>query len=324
MARDQPSNGAPQGMRHEPIVKTLPNSAIKLAKKKLPPRHRSGSPYLLPRETGHIAFNQRVLAQAQDTRVPLLERLRYLCIVSSNLDEFFETRVAELKERIKLGEEVARPGEETSAVTFGAVATQAHAIVNEQYRLLNREILPALADEGVRFLTEADWTPAQRDWLRNYFQREMMPLLTPIGLDPAHPFPRVLNKSLNFALELEGRDAFGRNSGTAIVQAPRLLPRIIHLPREVSGRRYDMVLLTSILQAFVDALFQGMKVLGCYSFRVTRNSDLFLDDEEVKDMRAAIQGELPQRHFGDWVRLEVSENTPLGMERFLLAQFGLK
>jgi polyphosphate kinase len=219
---------------------------------------------------------------------------------------------------------VARPGEDPPADTFSAVTTQAHAMVAEQYRLLNQDILPGLADEGVRFLSEAEWSPAQRDWLRNYFQREMMPLLTPIGLDPAHPFPRVLNKSLNFALELEGRDAFGRNSGTAIVQAPRLLPRVIQLPRQATPRQYDFVLLTSILQAFVDALFQGMKVLGCYAFRVTRNSDLFLDEEEVKDMRVAIQGELPQRHFGDSVRLEVAENCPAGMESFLLGQVGLE
>jgi len=289
-----------------------------------PQRSRQTPLPLLSREPSLLAFNQRVLAQAQDARTPLLERLRFLCIVSSNLDEFFEIRIAELKERIKMGDDVARSGEDAPTDAYTAVTTQAHIMVAEQYRLLNREILPALADEGVRFLSETEWTPAQREWLHNYFQREMMPLLTPIGLDPAHPFPRVLNKSLNFALELEGRDAFGRNSGTAIVQAPRLLPRVVQLPAEVAVRKYDFVLLTSILQAFVDALFQGMKVLGCYAFRVTRNSDLFLDEEEVKDMRVAIQGELPQRHFGDSVRLEVAENCPAGMESFLLGQFGLE
>jgi len=302
-----------------------PEALIKRPKQLPQPQRSRQTPLpLLSREPSVLAFNQRVLAQAQDARTPLLERLRFLCIVSSNLDEFFEIRIAELKERIKMGDDVARPGEDAPADTYTAVTTQAHTMVAEQYRLLNREILPALADEGVRFLSETEWTPAQREWLHNYFQREMMPLLTPIGLDPAHPFPRVLNKSLNFALELEGRDAFGRNSGTAIVQAPRLLPRVVRLAPEVAVRKYDFVLLTSILQAFVDALFQGMKVLGCYAFRVTRNSDLFLDEEEVKDMRVAIQGELPQRHFGDSVRLEVAENCPAGMESFLLGQFGLE
>ena len=271
-----------------------------------------------------LAFNQRVLAQAQDARVPLLERLRYLTIVSSNLDEFFEIRVAELKERIKLGDEVARKGEDTPTVTYAAVSERVQTMVGEQYRLLNQEIFPSLADHGVRFLLEELWTPAQREWLHNYFLREMAPLLTPIGLDPAHPFPRVLNKSLNFALQLEGRDAFGRNSGIAIVQAPRLLPRVIQLPKGVAKGKHDFVLLSAVLQAFVDALFQGMKVLGCYSFRVTRNSDLFLDEEEVKDMRAAIQGELPQRHFGDTVRLEVAKTCPPDLVAFLLSQFGLE
>ena len=277
----------------------------------------------MSRELSLIAFNQRVLAQAQDVHVPLLERLRYLTIVSSNLDEFFEIRVAELKERIKLGGDVAHPGEVAPDAAFAEVSTRVQALVAQQYGLLNQVIFPSLAEHGVRFLLEEAWTAAQREWLHNYFLRELMPLLTPIGLDPAHPFPRVLNKSLNFALQLEGRDAFGRNSGIAIVQAPRLLPRVIQLPKGVARGKYDFVLLSAVLQAFVDALFQGMTVKGCYSFRVTRNSDLFLDEEEVKDMRAAIQGELPQRHFGDTVRLEVAKTCPTDLVTFLLSQFGL-
>ena len=277
----------------------------------------------LARETGLLAFNRRVLAQAQDKDAPLLERLRFLCIVSSNMDEFFEIRVAELKERIKMGDEVGRDGAKSASELFAAVSSEAHAIVNEQYRVLNEELLPELASEKVRFLQEKDWSPQQHKWLQDYFQREMVPLLTPIGLDPAHPFPRVLNKSLNIAVALEGRDAFGRSSGTAIVQAPRLLPRVIRLPEKVSGRAYHFVLLTSVLQAFLGALFQGMTVLGAYPFRVTRNSDLFLDDEEIKNLRTALQGELPQRHFGDTVRLEIATGCPRNMEHFLLQQFDL-
>jgi len=280
-------------------------------------------PHFIAREVAVLAFNRRVLAQAEDRRVPVLERLRFLCILSANLDEFFEIRVAELKERIRLGNEIEIPGETPPAEVFRLVGERAHALVVDQYRLLNGEILPALADEGVRFLAEPDWTAKQRSWLHDYFLREMMPLLTPIGLDPAHPFPRVLNKSLNLAVQLEGRDAFGRNSGTAIVQAPRALPRVIQLPRTVAGEGHLFVLLTSILQGFVQALFQGMTVRGSYPFRVTRNSDLFLDEEEVKNLRTALAGELPHRHFGDLVRLEVADDMPAELEQLLLEQFQL-
>ncbi len=280
-------------------------------------------PHFLAREVAVLEFNRRVLAQAEDRRVPVLERLRFLCILSANLDEFFEIRVAELKERIRLGNEVEIPGETPPGEVFPLVSERAHALVADQYRLLNSEIFPALADDGVRFLAEQDWTPKQRSWLHDYFLKEMMPLLTPIGLDPSHPFPRVLNKSLNFAVQLEGRDAFGRNSGTAIVQAPRALPRVIQLPKGINGAGHSFVLLTSILQAFVEALFQGMAVRGSYPFRVTRNSDLFLDEEEVKNLRTALMGELPQRHFGDSVRMEVADNMPAELEQFLLEQFQL-
>ncbi len=280
--------------------------------------------HFLNRELGLLAFNRRVLAQAEDRRVPMLERLRFLCILSSNLDEFFEIRVAELKERIKLGNGMDRSGDGAASEIFPAVSEQVHTMVAEQYRLFNQEILPGLADEGVRFLIESGWTRDQRRWLHDYFVREMMPLITPIGLDPAHPFPRVLNKSLNLAIQLEGRDAFGRNSGRAIVQAPRLLPRVIQLPAQLTGASgYPFVLLTSVLQAFVSELFQGMIVNGAYPFRVTRNSDLFVDEEEIKDLRAALAGELPQRHFGDSVRLEVAASCTPEMAEFLLQQFDL-
>ena len=285
---------------------------------------RQTEPLFLNRELSLLAFNRRVLAQAEDRRTPLLERLRFLCIVSSNMDEFFEIRVAELKERIKLGGDMDHRGEGTATDTFQIVSERAHIIVNEQYRLLNEEILPGLEEEGVRFLHESDWTPEQRRWLQEYFVREMMPLLTPIGLDPAHPFPRVLNKSLNLAVQLEGRDAFGRSSGRAIVQAPRLLPRVMLVPPQLTGgAKHQFVQLSSVLTAFASALFQGMVVNGAYQFRLTRNSDLFVDEEEIQNLRIALAGELPQRHFGDSVRLEVSESCPEEMAQFLLRQFDL-
>ena len=278
----------------------------------------------LNRELGFLAFNRRVLAQAADESVPLLERLRFITIVSSNLDEFFEIRVAGLKEQIKLG--LPEPGPDGTAPgdVFAAVGREAHTLVTGQYQLLNHTVLPALAAQGIRFPKREEWTPAQRQWIRDYFFRELLPVLTPIGLDPAHPFPRVFNKSLNFAVELDGRDAFGRSSGAAIVQAPRALPRLIRLPQAIAGdAEYAFVFLSSILHAHMDELFAGMKVQGCYQFRVTRNSDLFVEEEEIKNLHTALQGELFHRHFGDAVRLEVADNCSQRMVEFLLQQFGL-
>jgi polyphosphate kinase len=277
----------------------------------------------LNRELGILAFNRRVLAQARNPRTPLLERLRYLCIVSSNLDEFFEIRVAGLKEQVKLNSVVATTDGLTARAAYRLISDEAHALVEDQYALFNDELLPKLAAEGIQFIRRSHWSAAQLEWIRGYFFREVMPVLTPIGLDPSHPFPRVLNKSLNFAVELEGKDAFGRSSGAAIVQAPRVLPRVIRLPQELCDCEYGFVLFSSVLHAFVGELFAGMNVLGCYQFRVTRNSDLFVDEEEVKNLRAKIQGELPQRHFGDGVRLEVADNCSTVMAEFLLAQFNL-
>ncbi len=279
--------------------------------------------FYLNRELGLLSFNRRVLAQAENRAHPLLERLRFLCIVSSNLDEFFEVRVAGLQAEIEAGSAPIYPDQMRADQVYRQVAREAHELVARQYQLLNEEVLPGLEQAGVRFLRRSGFTPQQADWIKGYFRREVMPVLTPIGLDPAHPFPRVLNKSLNFAVELEGKDAFGRNSGIAIVQAPRVLPRVIRLPQEVAGVEYDFVFLSSILHEHVGELFTGMKVLGCYQFRLTRNSDLFVDEEEVKDLRTALRGELPHRHFGDEVRLEVTDNCSQHISNFLLRQFML-
>src|SRR5436305_4026536 len=246
-------------------------------KKGVAPKHD----HFLNRELQTLEFNRRVLAQAEDRGVPLLERLKFLCIVSSNLDEFFEIRVSGLKEQIKMGAAASGPDGLTPLQVFRQVAARAQGIVDQQYRLLNEEILPALAKEGIRFLRRSEWTPSQQEWIRDYFFREMMPLLTPIGLDPAHPFPRVFNKSLNFAVELEGRDAFGRDSRAAIVQAPRILPRVIRLPKGVAQGPTDFAFLTSILHQHVGVLFAGMNLLGSYHVRVTRNPDLILHEEEA-------------------------------------------
>ena len=278
----------------------------------------------LNRELGQLAFNRRVLAQAADPGTPLLERLRFLCIVSSNLDEFFEIRVAGLHAEIEAKAAASGPDGTPPPEVFRLVARDAHALVDEQYRLFNEQVVPGLANEGIRFLQPADLNEAQARWIEAYFRRSVMPVLTPIGLDPSHPFPRVLNKSLNFAVELDGEDAYGRESGTAIVQAPRVLPRVIRLPRELSQCEYDFVLLSSIMQAHVDELFPGMTVKGCYQFRLTRNSDLFVDEEEVEDLRVTLSGELPNRQFGDEVRLEIAENCPPDLAAFLMNHFMLE
>ncbi len=290
----------------------------------MPATRRYPSDHFINRELSLLAFNRRVLAQAADERVPLLERLRFLCIVSSNMDEFFEIRVAGLKEQIKLGSHSALADGLPPEEVYRRVALEAHALIAEQYRLLNETILPRLAAEGIVFLRRGEWTPEQLEWIRDYFTAEVMPVLTPIGLDPAHPFPRVLNKSLNFAVELEGKDDFGRSGGAAIVQAPRALPRVILLPRKLTGVDYGFVFLSSIMHQHVHEVFPGMEIKGCDQFRVTRNSDLWVDDEEVKNLRIALQGELPQRHFGDAVRLEVPDNCSEIMAEFLRQQFNLE
>ncbi len=287
---------------------------------------RSVAPELyLNRELGQLEFNRRVLGLAEDPRTPALERLRFLCIVDSNLDEFFEIRVAGLKEEIAAN---APPGPDGISLreVFDLVTQKTRILVARQYELLNDEVLLQLANEGVRFLRRNKWNDVQKEWIKAYFFRELMPLLTPIGLDPAHPFPRLLNKSLNFVVELEGKDAFGRKSGMAIVQAPRILPRLIVLPKTLAGCQYGFVFLSSILHAHVDKLFPGMTVRGCYQFQLTRNSDLYIDEEELlelKSLRKALQGELSQRQFGDSVRLEVADLCPPRTAEALLQQFGL-
>jgi len=274
---------------------------------------------LLNREQGILRFNERVLAMADDASVPLLERLRYVTIVSNNLDELFEIRVAELQQIVRLG----REDSSAAAASLDAIGRSARALVDRQYTLLNETLKPLLVSEGIVIHLMVDWNDAQRQWASDVFDREVEPLLTPIALDPAHPFPRILNKSLNFIVELDGEDAFGRRAGIAIVQAPRALPRVLSVPPEVSGHAHGMMLLTSIVQGFVGRLFPGMEVLEVHQFRLTRNSDLFVDDEEVTDLREALQGELLQRQFGDEVRLEVSADAPDRLVARLLREFEL-
>ncbi len=275
------------------------------------------------RELSLLEFNRRVLEQAKDENTPLLERLRFLCISCTNLDEFFEVRVASLKQKVQLGSVQAGADNMTPTEVLKAINYNAQIIVAEQYRVLNDVLIPTLDDKGVYFIRRDEWMPEQKKWLYGFFKEEVLPLLSPLGLDPAHPFPRILNKSLNFIVSLKGKDAFGRNSGMAVVQAPRALSRLIMLPNDIASHRNSFVFLSSVIHAFVDELFPGMKISNCHQFRITRNSDLFVDEEEVDDLLRAVEGELLSRRFGDVVRLEVADTCPDSAIQFLLKQFDL-
>jgi polyphosphate kinase len=283
-----------------------------------------GQPELyINRELSLLEFNRRVLELAKDESIPLLERLKFLCICSTNLDEFFEIRVAGLKQQVAYGSVQRGPDNLTPAEQLRRISETAHGLVKEQYEVLNTLLIPKLAAEGIRFLKRSEWTARAASWVKRFFNRELLPVISPIGLDPAHPFPRILNKSLNFIVTLEGKDAFGRNSGIAIVQAPRSLPRLIHIPKQPSDGPHDFVFLSSIIHAHVGDLFPGMHATGCYQFRVTRNSELLVDDEEVDDLLRALEGELSSRRFADAVRLEVADDCPADITAFLLQQFKL-
>jgi len=277
----------------------------------------------LNRELSLIEFNRRVLAQAEDTRLPLLERLRFLCIVSSNLDEFFEVRVASLLAQHTIDRTLEGTSEPLSA-TLNRASDECRRLIARQYTLLNEQILPSLSENGIHMLRRGDRNPAQKAWVKQYFDKEVRPLLTPIGLDPAHPFPRVINKSLNFIVELSGKDAFGRGTAIAIMKAPRVLPRVIRLPDELSERPgASYCLLSSVIQAHMPDLFTGREVVAFSQFRVTRNSDLWVDEEEVKNLRQALQSELHSRQYGFAVRLEVGRDCPAQLSNFLRDQFGI-
>ena len=280
--------------------------------------------HYINRELSALEFNRRVMQQAADSNVPLLERLKFLCIVSTNLDEFFEIRVSGLKQRAEAGSVPTGPDMLTPQQLIREIAQIARGMVTQQYRLLNEELIPAMAREGIRFIRRDNWTDVQRDWLKRYFQEQVEPTLSPISLDPARPFPRILNKSLNFIVGLEGIHAFGRPCRRAIVQAPRSLPRLIRLPQHLaSPNNNDFVFLSSVIHAFVDTLFVGMEITGCFQFRVTRNSDLYVDEEEMENLMRALEGQLASSRYGAAVRLEVAYRCPDELTRYLLDVFEL-
>ena len=275
------------------------------------------------REISQLQFNIRVLDQALDESKPILERLKFLLIFSTNMDEFFEIRVAGLKSQIAFDHEIVGADGIPPKRALAEISEIAHKQIERQYAILNDSILPELDAQGMRIVRRNQWTHKQKIWVRRYFRHEVAPLVTPIGLDPTHPFPLLVNKSLNFIVQLEGVDAFGRDSGLAIVPAPRVLPRLIRLPDDVCEGGDNFVLLSSIIHEHADELFPGMSVLGCYQFRLTRNADLTIDPEDVEDLARALRGELYSRRFGDAVRLEVADNCPKNLTDYLLKQFGL-
>lgn len=280
--------------------------------------------YYINREFSAIAFNQRVLMLANDERVPLLERMRFLSICSSNLDEFFEIRVAGLKEKIamsstKLTIDGLRPDE-----AYSQISQKVHLLIDELYSIFNTRLLPALKKENIHFLETHQWTEDIHIWAKHYFKHEIQPIISPIALDLAHPLPRLINKSLNFIISLSGKDAFERNIDYAVVHAPRSLPRMIHLPSELCDDGHYFVYLSSIIKTHVNSLFPGMEISGCYSFRLTRNSDLFLREEEIDDLAKAVQREIFSRHYGHVVRLEIEKQCPEPIVEFLLQKYHLR
>lgn len=289
----------------------------------MPSAETPGERRFFNRELSLMSFFQRVLAMADRPSMPPLERLRFLTITSTILDEFFEIRVAGLKQRTQLG--IARPAPDGQAPqeVLRRISEIAHTLVDRQYHLLNAQVLPALEDAGIRILARSRWTKKQRRWVKTYFDTQVAPVITPVGLDPAHPFPRILNKSLNMLVSLEGRDAFGRSAQRAVLHVPRCLPRVIKLPDTGSEGPNDFVLLSSVIHAHVEDAFPGMTVRGCHQFRVTRNADLWVDEEEVEDLLDALQGQLHDRRFGQGVRLEIATNCPQEEADFLLEHFEL-
>ena len=272
---------------------------------------------LLGRERSILEFNRRVLAQAQRADVPVLERLRYITIVSSNLDEFFEVRFADMLEAARL------PAAPISAADVDEVAREAHALIEAQYQVFNDEVTPALEAESVVVISHAHRDETQRRWVARLFEREVRPLLVPVGLDPAHPFPLVANKSLNFIVRLGGRDAFGRENRVAIVKVPRVLPRVIRLPDNLCPGRQGFVLLSSVIRAHLEELFPHRTVESFSQFRVTRDSDLEVDEDDMTNLRHALRSGLTTRHFGQAIRLEVVRSCPVELSKLLLEQFSL-
>ncbi|NND81599.1 MAG: polyphosphate kinase 1 [Gammaproteobacteria bacterium] len=277
--------------------------------------------YLHP-ELSLLSFHERVLSMALNPATPLLERLKFLCIFSSNMDEFYEIRVSGLKAKAQSAASTEGIDGISPQAALEQISDKAHALVDLQYQTLNEQVLPELAKHGIRFLAPADCNERQAKWLKTYFKRQVLPLLTPIRLDPAHPFPLTINKGLSIVVDLHEPERDDTHH-IAVVPAPRALPRFVRLPEELCDSEYEYVYLSSIIHAHIDLIFRNVEVLGCYQFRITRNSDLYVDLEEVEDLARTLEGELPSRLYGEAIRLEVSQNCPKRIIKFLQDRFQL-
>ncbi len=283
----------------------------------------NSSEYFINRHIGLMQFNLRVLEQALNEDYPLLERFQFLMIFNSNMDEFFEIRLAGLRRQVSFARETVSTDGMRPQDVLHILSEQIKLAMEKQYHILNDVLLPTLNRNRVRILNQQDWNKSVAKWAEEYFRNQVMPIISPIGLDPAHPFPRLVNKSLNFIVSLEGKDAFGRDSGMAIVPAPRSLPRLIRIPDELCSDGDNFVLLSSLIETHIDDLFNGMITTGCFQFRITRDADLDLNAAEVEDIARALRGELHSRRFGSAVRLEVDEQCPEDLVSFLLDQYNL-
>ena len=309
----------------QPVTETIkPTTRARLTFEDLMEMNLSDHNYYLNRELSLLAFNWRVLQQALDTSIPLLERIRFIFICSNNLDEFFEVRVAGLRHDLARGDTKPSLNGASTEEVLREINQRAHKLVDEQYRIFNEELMPKLAEESIQFLPSNEWNDEQYKWLKKYFKHQVMPVISPISLDLTHPFPRLVNKSLHFLLHLHGNDAFGRDLEYAVLHMPRSLPRIIELPEKVGGsKEHNFVYLSSIISEFAEDLFPGMEIHGCYQFRLTRDSDLLLEENTIEDLASALKRELQSRNFGAAVRLEVGKTCPNKIINFLLQKCNL-
>lgn len=275
----------------------------------------------LNRELSWLEFNQRVLDEAQNPSVPLLERLKFFCISHSNLDEFFEVRVAGLKQELEAGTGERGPDGLTTSQTLRAVLTRARTMVDSAYNLWRGQLVPALAKHGIRFFEVKELPAEDRQWLDSYYRSQVHPVLTPLGIDPAHPFPQLANKTLYLVVQLVIEEEGETKRRFAVVQAPRGIPRLIPLPRDDGSRAY--VLVGKMIGHYLSELFPGTQIEGWWSLRVTRNSELYIDEEEVQNLLKAVENELHNRRKGDAVRLELDAHCPMDVQKFLQQQLGL-
>jgi polyphosphate kinase len=268
------------------------------------------------RELSWLEFNQRVLDEALDSENPLLERVKFFCIVSSNLDEFFEVRIAGLKQQIESDVVERSLDGLTASEAFRAIARRVRQMVADQYACWRDQLLPALNKSGIRVLDVPELEPEDLQWVQRYYDAQVRPVLTPLAIDPAHPFPQLLNKSLNLIVRLEMPRGQEMLKHMAVVQIPRILPRMVQLPSR--DGRLDFVYLGRIIGHLLGDLFPGTKILGYWSFRVTRNSELYIDAEEAANLLKAVENELHNRRKGDAVRLEVDHECPEYIREALL------